>query len=74
MISELKQVAIPNPKVIRGRFGVEPNMDVDGHAPFSNEKLLNGEADAALHPVDRVYGILGSPGSTDEYLAEIRGC
>ena len=53
--------------------GTAPDTDVDGHAPPNSKMLLDGESDDALHPVDRVYGILGKPGSTDEYLAEIRG-
>ena len=53
--------------------GTAPNTDVDGHAPSNSKMLLDGESDDALHPVDRVYGILGKPGSTDEYLKWIRG-
>ena len=53
--------------------GIAPDTDVDGHAPPNSKMLLDGESDNAPHPVDRVYGILGKPGSADEYLAEIRG-
>ena len=63
MIAELEQIAIP--KVLRGRE--------DGHTPAGDKMLLNDEFNNALHPVERVYGILGKPGSTDEYLAEVRG-
>ena len=53
--------------------GIAPDTDVDGHAPSNSKMLLDGESDDAVHPVDRVYGILGKPGSTDEYMKEIRG-
>ena len=53
--------------------GTAPYTDVDGHAPSNSKMLLDGESDDAPHPVDRVIGILGKPGSTDEYMKEIRG-
>ena len=53
--------------------GTAPDTDVDGHAPPNSKMLLDGESDDAPHPVDRVVGILGKPGSTDEYLKWIRG-
>ena len=71
MISEPERNAIP--QASDDRVGTEPNADADGHAPAGGEKPRNGEGDDAIHPVDRVVGILGKPGSTDEYLAEIRG-
>ena len=69
MISEPERTAIP--QADKSRVGTE--TDADGHAPAGGEKPQNGEGGDAIHPVDRVYGILGKPGSTDEYLAEIRG-
>ena len=69
MISEPNRTA--NPQEVESRVGADPSAD--GHAPAGDEKPQNGEGDDAMHPVDRVYGILGKPGSTDEYLAEIRG-
>ena len=71
MISETERTAIP--QAVRSSLGTEPNADADGHAPPSGEKPLNGGVGDARHPVDRVYGILGNPGSMDEYLEEIRG-
>lgn len=72
MISEPERIA--NPQEVESRVGTEPSAaDADGHALDGGEKPQNGEGDDAIHPVDRVYGILGKPGSTDEYLAEIRG-
>jgi len=53
--------------------GTAPDTDVDGHAPPNSKMLLDDESDDAPHPVDRVIGILGKPGSTDEYLKWIRG-
>lgn len=35
--------------------------------------LLIQKRATAQHPVERVYGILGSGGNTDEYIEEIRG-
>ena len=71
MVAEQGQVEIPQaPKC---RLGIDPNTGVDGYAPAGGKRLPNGEFDDARHPVDRVYGILGKPGSTDEYMAEIRG-
>ena len=71
MIAEREQ--FENPQAPRNRLGIEPNTDADGRAPAGDKTLPNGEFDDARHPVERVYGILGKPGSTDEYLAEIRG-
>ena len=71
MISEPKRTAIP--QASDDRVETEPSADADGHAPAGDEKPRDGEGGDAIHPVDRVVGILGKPGSTDEYLAEIRG-
>ena len=72
MISEPNRTAIP--KAVMVRLGTEPtSADADGDAPDVGEKPLNGGVGDARHPVDRVYGILGKPGNTDEYLEEIRG-
>lgn len=49
------------------KAGAERGATVCGGGTPSRER------DDALHPVERVYGILGKPGSTDEYLKEIRG-
>ncbi|WP_419167194.1 hypothetical protein [Candidatus Palauibacter sp.] len=35
--------------------------------------LLVRKRSAARHPVDRVYGVLETGGTTDDYLEEIRG-
>ena len=57
------------PKALSGGLGT----DADSAAPTRGEGLAGGAGGDARHPVERVYGILGKPGSTDEYLAEIRG-
>ena len=57
------------PKALGG--GLE--TDADSAAPACGEGPAGGARGDARHPVERVYGILGKPGSTDEYLAEIRG-
>ena len=57
------------PKALVGGLGTDANSA----APTRGEGPAGGDRDDARHPVERVYGILGKPGSTDEYLAEIRG-
>jgi hypothetical protein len=39
----------------------------------TDEGLLIQKRAAVKHPVERVYGILGAGGSTDDYIEEIRG-
>ena len=68
-ISERGQVTIP--KKLRDRFGMNHNVEVEITATRSG--LLIHKRTAAKHPVERVYGILGGGGSTDDYLEEIRG-
>ncbi|WP_420633774.1 AbrB/MazE/SpoVT family DNA-binding domain-containing protein [Candidatus Palauibacter sp.] len=68
-ISERGQITIPKP--LRDRFGMNHNVEVE-LVPTEGGLLIRKRA-AAEHPVDRVYGVLGSGGNTDEYLEEIRG-
>ena len=69
-ISERGQVTIPRP--LRDRFGMHHNVEVD-FIPTEKGLLLQKSA-AALHPVDRVAGILDGPDfDIDEYIDEIRG-
>lgn len=35
--------------------------------------LLIQKRTTAQHPVDRIYGLLGRGGNTDDYIEEIRG-
>ena len=68
-ISERGQITIP--KHLRDRFGMGHNVEV-AITP-TDEGLLIQKRTAAKHPVERVYGILGAGGSTDDYIEEIRG-
>ena len=69
-ISERGQITIP--KALRERFGLHRDVEVD-ISPTEQGLLIRKRA-AALHPVDRVAGILdGVDFDTDEYIEEIRG-
>lgn len=68
-VSERGQVTIP--KRLRERYGMHHDVEVEmtpAEGGILIRKRTSGE-----HPVDRAYGILGTGGSTDEYMAEIRG-
>ncbi len=68
-ISERGQITIP--KSLRERFGMNHNVEVD-ITPTENGLLIRKRT-TAEHPVERVYGLLGPGGNTDDYLEEIRG-
>lgn len=68
-ISERGQITIP--KRLRDRFGM--HRDVEVVITPTDDGLLIQKIATARHPVERIYGILGSGGNTDEYLEEIRG-
>ena len=73
-ISERGQITIP--KHLRDRFGMNHNVEVE--ITPTEQGLLIQKRTAAEHPVERVYGILGSGGlgdgvSVDDYIEEIRG-
>ncbi len=69
-ISERGQITIP--KALRERFGLHRDVEVD-ISPTEQGLLIRKRA-AALHPVDRVAGILdGVDFDIDEYIEEIRG-
>ena len=68
-ISERGQITIP--KHLRERFGMYHNVEVE--ITPTERGLLIQKRTTAQHPVERVYGILGRGGSTDEYIEEIRG-
>ena len=68
-ISKRGQITIP--KRLRERFGMRHNVEVE---IIPTEKgLLIQRRTTAQHPVERVYGILGRGGNTDNYIEEIRG-
>ena len=69
-VSERGQITIP--KHLRDRFGM--TQDVEVEITPTDQGLLIQKRTAALHPVDRVAGILdGAPFDVDEYIEEIRG-
>ena len=69
-ISERGQITIPKP--LRERFGMHHNVEVEV-TPTERGLLIQKRA-AALHPIDRVAGILdGADFDIDEYIEEIRG-
>ena len=68
-ISERGQITIP--KKLRDRYGMHHNVEVE-LAPTEDGILIRTRT-GGEHPVDRVVGIIGTGGSTDEYMAEIRG-
>ncbi len=49
------------------------NPDVEVEITPTEHGLLIQKRTAARHPVERVYAILGSGASTDDYIEEIRG-
>ncbi len=73
-ISVRGQITIP--KHLRDRFGMNHNVEVE--ITPTEKGLLIRKRTTAEHPVDRVYGILGSGAlgedvSVDDYIEEIRG-
>lgn len=69
-ISERGQITIP--KSLRDRYGMNRNVEVD--ISPTDEGLLIHKRATAVHPVDRVAGILDHTDfDIDEYIAEIRG-
>ena len=69
-ISARGQITIP--KHLRERFGMNHSVEVDIRP--TEQGLLIQKRAAALHPVDRVAGILdGAEFDIDKYIEEIRG-
>ena len=69
-VSERGQITIP--KHLRDRFGM--TQDVEVEITPTEQGLLIQKRTAALHPVDRVAGVLdGADFDIDEYIEEIRG-
>ena len=68
-ISECGQITRPKP--LRDQFGM--HRDVEVVITPTEKGLLIQKRASTQHPVDRVYGILGTGRNTDEYIKEIRG-
>ena len=68
-ISQRGQITIP--KKLRDRFGMHHDIEVEIVA--TEDGLLIRKHTDGVHPVDRIYGLLGTGGSTDAYMKEIRG-
>lgn len=68
-ITDRGQVTIP--KALRDEFGLREGMEVEFLAEEAGLRIA--KAGSKRHPVELVFGVLGKPGSTDEYLEEIRG-
>ncbi len=68
-ISERGRITIP--KKLRDRYGLHHNVEVE--LTPTKDGILIRKRTGGEHPVDRVVGIIGTGGSTDEYMAEIRG-
>ena len=49
------------------------NPDFEVEITPTEHGLLIQKRTVARHPVERVYGVLGRRGSTDDYLEAIRG-
>ena len=69
-ISERGQITIP--KHLRDRFGMNQNVEIE--ITPTDQGLLIQKRTAAMHPIDRVSGILDDRDfDIDEYIEEIRG-
>ena len=67
-ISDRGQITIPKP--LRDQFGMNHNVEVE--ITPTKDGLLIHKRTASQHPVERVYGVLGRNGSTDDFIEEIR--
>ena len=68
-VSERGQVTIP--KTLRDEFGMNHNVEVE-FVP-TEEGLLLKKCISTSHPLERVFGMFESIGSTDEFIEAIRG-
>lgn len=67
-VSERGQVTIP--KTLRERLGIGAGQVLEFEAEGGR---LVATKSSERDPVDSVYGVLGSPTSTDDALNELRG-
>ena len=68
-ISERGQITIP--KRLRDQYGLTHNVEVE--ITPTEKGLLVRKHTTSKHPVDRVYGILDSDESVDDYIEAVRG-
>ena len=68
-ISERGQITIP--ESLRDRYGMNHNVEIEITAV--EQGLLIQKRTTGKHAVQRVYGILGGGGNTDDYIENIRG-
>ncbi|HEY2381762.1 MAG TPA: AbrB/MazE/SpoVT family DNA-binding domain-containing protein [Terriglobia bacterium] len=69
VISSKGQITVP--VQIRSRLGLQPGSVVTFEITRNGALLRKGGS--GKHPVDQLYGILGSKRRTDELLDELRG-
>jgi AbrB family looped-hinge helix DNA binding protein len=69
VISSKGQITVP--VEIRSRLGLQPGTVVTFEITKKGALLRKGGSGA--HPVDQLYGILGSKRTTDDLLDELRG-
>lgn len=68
-ISERGQITIPKP--LRDRFGLHQDVEIE-LIPSENGIIIQKRT-LHKHPVDKVFGVLNKPSSTDAYMETIRG-
>lgn len=68
-ISERGQLTIP--KKLRDRYGLHKDVEISLVA--ANNGIVIRKQSRAMHPVDRVFGILSKTIDTDQYIEELRG-
>ena len=54
-------------------YAIAAGSNMEVKVTHTDKGLLIQKRATAQHPVERVYGILGHGGSTDDYISEIRG-
>jgi antitoxin PrlF len=70
LVGERGQVTIP--KRLRDRLGIRPGTYLE-FEEGSNGRLIGRKSPTESDAVDAVYGILGTGGSTDDIIRELRG-
>jgi AbrB family looped-hinge helix DNA binding protein len=68
-VSEKGQITIP--KSIRDRFGITKNTKLD--FKVTDTGILIIKQAPSKNPFEKLVGILNQPGSSDEYIEDVRG-